>query len=151
MLKFENNRIYCGGISFPIPNGLYLETNFEITYDDALFLFPENKAYYLAVHLDRYAGSASERAKTEMDDVGPQISGQPKPVEINGIHGVGVLYTYTQQEHYEMYFETVVPGSDMHLSIAAGTMDKKHKAEDILKEKEVKTFLSDIRIEKEKK
>ena len=54
MLKVENNRFYYGGISFPVPNGLYIDSCPPFIPRNGLVVYSEDRSICIALCFCEY-------------------------------------------------------------------------------------------------
>lgn len=45
MIKIENNRLHYAGISFNMPNGLYVNTDTAVVYENGFEFKPQDKSF----------------------------------------------------------------------------------------------------------
>lgn len=53
MLLYKNHRFHCEGVSFEIPDGYCLETNYEESPEDTLHLWSADERIHLSIGVER--------------------------------------------------------------------------------------------------
>lgn len=94
MFKIDNNRLGYGGISIPLPSGLYLDVHSECIYKNGFVLRSENESFYIKLNFYEYTESIEEdlKASYAAEDSGIESSVPIIEFELNGLHGVRTTY-----------------------------------------------------------
>ena len=148
MFKIQNDRLSYGGISFSLPNGLYLDTDIDSAVENGIEFVPEDGSFRIMLRLIHYEKTAEEYIKEikqehmEADyfiygDIHPHLK-PTKRIELNGLDGFAFQY----KENVDAHFNSA-HGDNIHLSIYIETKNIK----DVLARQDVKEFFAGIRVE----
>lgn len=150
MFEIKNNRLYYQNISFSLPNGLYLNTNYEASLNNRIVFQSKNNSFSLSLTFVDYKDTTENYAIAERQAI---INGDffiygdnhpdVKPIkEINlyGLHGFSYLYS----DNLKMYFETTSKNTHIYILI-----ESSDNMEDIIKQQEVQALFNSIKFEHE--
>ncbi len=148
MFKIQNDRLSYGGISFSLPNGLYLDTDIDSAVENGIEFVPEDGSFRIMLRLIHYEKTAEEyieQIKQDQVQADHFIYGDNHPhlkptmkINLNGLDGFAFQYKDDVDAHFNSAY-----GNDIHLSIYIETKNIK----DVLARQDVKEFFAGIRVE----
>ena len=158
MLKIQNNRMHYGGVSFSLPNRMYLETAPALEYENGMEFYAEDKSFSITFGFTEYEETAEENIKKLLQSIEvendsgrkPPSLDDIKPFKINELNGFALLYGCG----LDVYFDSANK-SNIHpyLYIDKTRMDDGSymdiSIDEILNRPGVQDFFADIRVEKE--
>lgn len=145
MIELKNNRFCGGGISFPFPNGLYLNTDVEMVSRDSVEFRPEDQSFCMQLRFLRY------------DEPTPDYMSRPEhcmkefllctyiqEFKWNGLTGYWRKYSYPHCELLDAYFDAAGEDSGVHLAVYIDARKKFCTVDEALASKHVKALLGGI-------
>lgn len=147
MLKIKNNRFIYGGVSLPLPNGLYLDIFEPCRRKSGIEFKSENKDFDITIDFFNYNIDIEEKLKDSVENCEPDAApATPVRFEINGLRGIYSVFDREAISILEAHFESA-DKSDIHFSFSI-TVDKNRASlKEVLRRIELKTFLRKIRLE----
>lgn len=145
MIALKNNRFCGGGISFPFPNGLYLNTDVEMVSRDSIEFRPEDQSFCIQLRFLRYDEPTPEymsRPEHSMKDF--QFCTCIQEFKWNGLTGYWRKYSYPRCELFDAYFDADWEDSDVHLAVYIDTKKEYLTMDKVLALKHVKALLEGI-------
>ncbi len=149
MLKIENNRLHYGGISFNMPNGLYVDTDTAVVYENGFEFKPQDKSFRIFFTFIEYEETTEKyikmqrQSRIEADSCiygdNPPYVKPIKKIKLNELEGFVFLY----KDNVEAYFDSG-DKSNIHLSVYIETKC----IDEVLSRQDVKEFFAGIKIEK---
>ena len=113
MLLHKNNRFFYEGVSFAIPDGYYLDTNYGDGAEDSLDFWTKDEGLRIRIAVEQETkGPLSElnfliRALEDCT-----VLEGPEAIFMNGLAGYRVTYDTGSRQYYELRF--AISGSDKH-------------------------------------
>lgn len=146
MIKTNHNRLYYAGVSFRLPNNMYIDTNTEIVHENGLCFEAENGEFNISIVFNYCDDTSENILKTIFEDYSAIIYKPISNIEWNGLNGSCAVYALARAEYYEIQFNPV-DGYDENCSIVVRAETSKAKIGEIMVREEVTEFLKDIRKE----
>ncbi len=88
MLKVENNRFYFGGISFPVPNGLYIDSCPPLIPRNGLAIYSADRGISIELFFCEYEKPTPDYMKNADYNHKKYLTMPIKKYEVNGLHGI---------------------------------------------------------------
>ena len=147
MLKVENNRFYYGGMSFPVPNGLYVDTASPVIPINGLVICSANQGIRIDVCFCEY----KEPTPVYMESVSyNNIEYLTMPIrkyEVNGMTWYCRIFTYKKTQMFEAYLDTNGKENQIHLDISVEIRKDRYNMREVFEIESIKALLTDIRKE----
>lgn len=105
MLLHKNHRFYCEGVSFALPDGYYLDTNYGDSPEDSLDFWTEDESLRVRIAIERETkGPLAELNYVirELEDC--TVLEGPEAILINGLVGYKATYDTDRTQYCEMRF-----------------------------------------------
>lgn len=105
MLLHKNNRFFCEGASFAIPDGYYLDTNYGDGAEDSLDFWTEDERLRIRIAIERETkGPLAELNYVirELEDC--TVLEGPEAILMNGLAGYRATYDTERRQYCEMRF-----------------------------------------------
>ena len=145
MLKVENNRFYFAGISFPVPNGLYLESCPPLIPRNGLAVYSADRGFNIELFFCDYE-EPTPLYMENMDYNHKEYLTMPiTKYEVNGIAWYCRIFTYKKTQMFEAYLDTNQKDNQIHLDITVEIPKGRYTMRDVFELQSVKALLSDIR------
>lgn len=151
MFAIKNNRLHYGGVSFGLPEGLYLDTINELGRENSIKFQDKDKTYSVELSFLTYEETAESYIKAERQrciEADRFIYGDHHPdikpirqIKLNDLAG----FVFLDGRDAEAHFESA-HGDPIHLNIYIGIRGSKCM-ENVLACQAVKAFLADIKTE----
>lgn len=106
MLYYEKGKIKFGSVYVKIPDGVYIETEPEMSYELGLELVSPNDDYRITIQGDADKQNALEYITSVTQGVGYRELGKTLPVQICGLFGWQVRYGDPQDR--TVYYEVAL-------------------------------------------
>lgn len=106
MLYYENGKIKFGSVYVKIPDGVYIETEPEMSYEFGLELVSPSEDYQITIQVDADKDNALEYIESVTQGVGYRELGEPLPIQICGLSGWQVRYGDSQDR--TVYYEVAL-------------------------------------------
>lgn len=113
MLLYKNHRFHCEGVSFAIPDGLYLDTSYEEVPEDTIHLWSEDEQLYVRIGIQRETKGAFEELAfvlRELEEI--TVIDPPKPILMGGLSGYVATYISEPKEWWELHLDISGTGND---------------------------------------
>ena len=110
MLLYKNHRLHCEGVSFALPDGYYLDTNYGDSPEDSLDFWTEDESLRVRIAIERETkGPLAELNYVirELEDC--TVLEGPEAISMNGLAGYRAAYDSGRRQYCEMRY--VVPGT----------------------------------------
>ena len=110
MLLHKNHRLFCEGVSFALPDGYYLDTNYGDSPEDSLDFRTEDESLRIRIAIERETkGPLAELNYVihELEDC--TVLEGPEAILLNGLAGYRAVYDTGNRQYCEMRF--LVSGS----------------------------------------
>ena len=147
MLKVENNRFYYGGISFPVPNGLYIDSCPPFIPRNGLVVYSEDRSICIALCFCEY----EEPIPLYMDNADynhkDYVTMPITKYEVNGITWYCRIFTYKKTQMFEAYLDTNQKDNQIHLDLTVEIPKGRYTMPDVFELQSIKALFSDIRKE----
>ena len=92
MLYYENGKIKFGSVNVKIPNGVYIETQPEMSYEFGLVLVSPNEDCQITIQSANEKKNALKYLNSVTQGVGYKHLDKPEPIQINGLQGWQLRY-----------------------------------------------------------
>lgn len=105
MLLHKNHRLYCEGLSFALPDGYYLDTNYGDSPEDSLDFWTKDMSLRIRIAIERETkGPLAELnyVISELEDC--TVLEGPEAILMNGLAGYRATYDTERRQYYEMRF-----------------------------------------------
>lgn len=103
MLLYKNHRFFCQGISFAIPDGYYLDTNYEEIQPDTLHIWNQEQDLYIRVGIEyNTKGPHTELAFILHELEECVIEKHPYAVSYGGLSGFCATYSVGDKHYSEI-------------------------------------------------
>lgn len=103
MLFYKNHRFHYEGVSFAIPDGYYLDTNYGDGAADALDFWTEDKSLRIRVAIEQETkGSLAELNSAIRDLEDCIVLEGPEAILMNGLTGYSAVYDSGRRQYYEI-------------------------------------------------
>ena len=147
MLKVENNRFYFAGISFPVPNGLYLESCPPLIPRNGLAVYSADRGFNIELFFCDY----EEPTPLYMDNADynhkDYVTMPITKYEVNGITWYCRIFTYKKTQMFEAYLDTNQKDNQIYLDITVEIPKGRYSMPDVFEIQSIKALFSDIRKE----
>ena len=147
MLKAENNRFYYGGMSFPVPNGLYIDTSPPLTPINGFVIHSADQA----IHIDLCFCEYEEPTPFYMENVSynnlEYLTMPIRKYEVNGIAWYCRIFTYKKTQMFEAHLDTNRKENQIHLDITVEIERDRYTMREVFEIESIKALLTDIREE----
>ena len=145
MLKVENNRFYYGGISFPVPNGLYIDSCPPLIPGNGLAVYSADRGISIELCFCEYE-EPTPLYMENMDYNHKEYLTMPiTKYEVNGIAWYCRIFTYKKTQMFEAYLDTNQKDNQIHLDLTVEIPKGRYTMRDVFELQSVKALLSDIR------
>lgn len=105
MLLYKNHRFHYEGVSFAIPDGYYLDTNYGDGASDALDFWTKDKALRIRIAIEHETkGPLAELNSIIRDLEDCVVLEGPQEVFMNGLAGYEAVYDSGRRQYYEMRY-----------------------------------------------
>ena len=105
MLLYKNHRLHCEGVSFALPNGYYLDTNYGDSPEDSLDFWTEDESLRVRIAIERETKGPLEELNyviRELEDC--TVLEGPEAIVMNGLTGYRATYDTERRQYCEMRF-----------------------------------------------
>lgn len=115
MLQYKNRRFYYEGVSFAMPDGYYLDTNYGDGAEDALDFWTRDMSLRIRIAIERETkGPLAELNSVIRDLEDCVVIEGPEAHLLNGLAGYKATYDTGRREYCEMRY--VVSGDGNNLT-----------------------------------
>ena len=102
MLLTKNGRFYAQGVSFQLPDGLYIDTEPATSHEDGFTVWETDREVLMDIHVDKEKDPRGSLQKLLDDDESGFIPYTPiAEFELNGMKGYEVFYHDKSVDYYE--------------------------------------------------
>lgn len=103
MLLHKNHRFYYEGVSFAIPDGYYLDTNYGDGAANALDFWTKDKSLRIRIAIEQETKGSLEELNSVIQDLEDCIVlEEPKAILMNGLTGYRAVYDSGRRQYYEI-------------------------------------------------
>lgn len=92
MLYYEDGKIKFGSVYVKIPDGVYIETQPEMSYEFGLVLVSPDESFQITIQCDKEKGNALKYLNRVTQGVGYKHLDKPEPIQVNACHGWQLHY-----------------------------------------------------------
>lgn len=111
MLLYENHRFYFGGVSFAIPDGYYLDTNYGDGAENSLDFWTKDMSLRIRIAIEQETKGPLEELKSVIRDLEDCVVLEgPDAILQNGLAGYKAIYDTGRRQYCEMRY--AVSGTD---------------------------------------
>lgn len=104
MLQYKNHRFCCEGVSFAIPDGYYLETDYEESPEDTLHLWSQDQRLHLCVGIERGTKGPLQELTYILRELEQCVVLEgPSAVNIGGLAGYMAAYASGDKKYWEIH------------------------------------------------
>ena len=104
MLLYKNHRFCCAGVSFQIPDGYYLETNYEESPEDTLHLWSADERIHLSIGIERETKGPLQELSFILRELEQcVVLEKPSAVIYNGLRGFSAAYRSGDTRYWETH------------------------------------------------
>lgn len=113
MLLYKNHRFHCEGVSFEIPDGYCLETNYEESPEDTIHLWSADERIHLCIGIERGTkGPMQELAFILRELEQCVVLEKPSAVMYGGLRGFSAAYRSGDTQYRETHLGISGIGDD---------------------------------------
>lgn len=107
MLFYKDGKIRIGSVDVRIPDGVYIETHPEMSYDQGLELVAPNEEYRIVILGDNDKKNALRHLNSVTQGVGYKHLDKPESIILNGLKGWQLRYGEPDDPviYYEVVFD----------------------------------------------
>ena len=105
MLLYKNHRFHCEGVSFAIPDGYYLDTNYGDGAEDSLDFWTEDESLRIRIAIERETKGPLPELEfviRELEDC--TVMEGPDAILTNGLAGYRTVYDTGRRQYCEMRY-----------------------------------------------
>ena len=104
MLLYKNHRFCCEGVSFQIPDGYYLETNYEESPEDTLHLWSADERIHLSIGIERETKDPLQELLFILRELEQcVVLEKPTAVMYGGLRGFSAAYKSGDTRYWETH------------------------------------------------
>ena len=104
MLLYKNHRFHCEGVSFEIPDGYCLETNYEESPEDTLHLWSADEKLHICVGIERKTNGPFQELAFILRELEECVAlEEPTAVMYGGLGGFAAAYSSGGDESWEAH------------------------------------------------
>ena len=109
MLLYENHRFYFGGVSFAIPDGYYLDTNYGDGAENSLDFWTKDMSLRIRIAIEQETKGPLVELNSVIRDLEDCVVLEgPDAILQNGLAGYKAIYDTGRRQYCEMRY--AVPG-----------------------------------------
>ena len=92
MLYYESGKIRFGSVYVKIPDGVYIETQPEMSYEFGFVLVSPDERFQITIQCDNEKKDALKYLNSVTQGVGYKHLDKPEKIQVNGLHGWQLRY-----------------------------------------------------------
>lgn len=96
MLFYRNNRFYWEGVSFALPDNLYVQTDPELCEENVLNLWTENEEMHITIGVEEETDGLETELRYIIRKLESTANVGPEKIEMGGLHGIPLTQLTTQ-------------------------------------------------------
>ena len=105
MLLYENHRFYFEGVSFAIPDGYYLDTNYGDGAENSLDFWTKDMSLRIRIAIEQETKGPLEELKSVIRDLEDCVVLEgPDAILQNGLAGYKAIYDTGRRQYCEMRY-----------------------------------------------
>ena len=105
MLLYKNHRFYFGGVSFAIPDGYYLDTNYGDGAENSLDFWTKDMSLRIRIAIEQETKGPLEELKSVIRDLEDCVVLEgPDAILQNGLAGYKAIYDTGRRQYCEMRY-----------------------------------------------
>lgn len=113
MLLYKNHRFYYEGVSFAIPDGYYLDTNYGDGAEDALDFWTKDMGLRVRIAIEHETKGPLQELNSVIQDLEDCVVLEgPEANLLNGLAGYRATYDTGRRQYCEMRYAVSGGGSD---------------------------------------
>lgn len=113
MLLYKNHRFHCEGVSFEIPDGYCLETNYEESPEDTLHLWSADERIHLSIGIERETKGPLQELSFILRELEQcVVLEKPSAVMYGGLRGFSAAYRSGDTRYWETHLGISGIGDD---------------------------------------
>lgn len=113
MLLYKNHRFHCEGVSFEIPDGYCLETNYEESPEDTIHLWSEDESIHLCIGIERETKGPMQELTFILSELEQcVVLEKPSAVMYGGLRGFSAAYRSGSTQYWETHLGISGIGDD---------------------------------------
>ena len=113
MLLYENHRFYFGGVSFAIPDGYYLDTNYGDGAENSLDFWTKDMSLRIRIAIEQETKGPLEELKSVIRDLEDCVVLEgPDAILQNGLAGYKAIYDTGRRQYCEMRYAVSGTGAN---------------------------------------
>ena len=148
MIQYKDGRLHIPGISFPIPERFYFNTEVDSVSDNYLHFLSPDKSYSLSFQTTTsVCGNTKKDLEIMIRDTGGHPRQEPTPIIVNGLKCCHAIYRGGDELFYELRIQNPIRQDDNEQLILLIMCDNHTDIRRILASDEVKAVVYDIRPE----
>ena len=137
-LQIAENTLVYEGMSFRLPEGLYLDPSAEECDETCIVFKPKDESFMLCVEFLAYREPPHKSLVSCLVQEGAEVHTIAR-VELNGLQGFECTYGCEGKSYYEAYLRPVLPESQVYCTVYIETDGDIFK--DVLENSIVRSFL----------
>ena len=147
MVFYNNGRFQIGMVSFRIPDGVYLDTEFEQEIIEGFEILDKDQLFRIVLRSETWEENAFDFFTKYVIEQEYDALGELQPFNINGLHGYKMWYVGCNRNYFEFRFDMPkgngFPCFSIIIKCRKGTAD----AKDLENVEILQRLLASIRIE----
>lgn len=113
MLLYKNQRFHCEGVSFEIPDGYCLETNYEESPEDTIHLWSADERIHLCIGFERETKGPMQELTFILRELEQcVVLEKPSAVMYGGLRGFAAVYRSGGTQYCETHLGISGMGDD---------------------------------------
>ena len=111
MLQYKNHRFYYEGVSFALPDGYYLDTNYGDGAEDALDFWTKDMSLHIRIAIEHETKGPLKELNSVIQELEECVVMEgPEANILNGLAGYRAIYDTGRRQYCEMRY--AVSGAD---------------------------------------
>ena len=102
MFQYKDGRLYCQGVSFRLPDGIYIDTCPDLTVENTIWLYSEDEKYHFEVCVATSPKPLKEDLPMFIKDMEAEETILSEACSINGLSGYRAVYRDETMTYYEV-------------------------------------------------
>ena len=113
MIQYKDGRLHIPGISFPIPERFYFNTEVDSVSDNYLHFLSPDKSYSLSFQTTTsVCGNPKKDLEIMIRDTGGHPRQEPTPIIVNGLKCCHAIYRGGDELFYELRIQNPIRQDD---------------------------------------
>lgn len=104
MLFYRNNRFYWEGVSFALPDNLFIQTDPELCEENVLNLWTENEEMHITIGVEEETDGPEAELRYIIRELESTANVGPEEIEMGGLRGVWAWHSSDPVDYAEYRF-----------------------------------------------